>query len=90
MKKEHLMEFDIDTFIKFARRSTKFYKEFIEKFDSKEAIEISIKLAINIQDDKYYNIVDCCDLFKIIKDVGILYGIYENEEEFCKDNHISY
>ena len=91
MRKERLMEFDIEALIYYARKSPKFYKEFVLSFNNnKEAIETAIKLAINIEDDKYYNCVNCCNIFKIIRDVSIFYGIYENEEQFCKDSHISF
>ena len=82
-------KFDIDELIRYAYFCRpKFYKEFIEQFDSKETIETTIKLTINIEEDKYkfyyygeyryrYN--------TIIKDLGIQYEIYENEMEFYKD-----
>lgn len=84
-------KFDIETLIKYAYFCRpKFYKEFIEQFDSKEIIETTIKLSINIEEDKYkfyyygkyryrYN--------TIIKDLGIQYEIYENEMDFYKDCH---
>ena len=60
------------------------------QFDSKETIETTIKLTINIAEDKYkfyyygeyryrYN--------TMIKDLGIQYEIYENEMDFYKDCH---
>ena len=89
MKKERFAESDLEAFIKFSRRSPKFYKEFILSFDNKEAIGVAIKLAINLEDDKYDKGY-IYDLFRILKDVSIFYGIYENEEQYCKDSHLSY
>ena len=76
-------KFDIDKLIEYAYfYRPKFYKEFIEQFDSKEAIETTIKLTLNIEEDKYkfyyygeyryrYN--------TMIKDLAIYYGIIENK-----------
>ena len=73
--------------IGYAYHCNKFYEEFIKSFNSYEAMMVSIKLAINIEDDKY-----CYYYFgykyyyrKIIRDVGIRLGIYKNQEEFEKD-----
>ena len=47
-------KFDIDELIRYAYFCRpKFYKEFIKQFDSKEIIETTIKLSINIEEDKY-------------------------------------
>ena len=85
--------FDIDKLIEYAYfYRPKFYKEFIEQFDSKETIETTIKLSLNIEEDKYkfyyygeyryrYN--------TMIMDLGIQYEIYKNEIEFHKDYHES-
>ena len=50
-------KFDINKIIKEAEGYyPKFYDEFILNFDSKEVMETSIKLAINIESDKYKKI----------------------------------
>ena len=48
-------EFDINKLIEIANKHyPKFYKEFVLIFNNnKEAIATSIKLAINIEDDRY-------------------------------------
>lgn len=68
---------------------TKFYEEFIKSFNSHEAMMVSIKLAINIEDNEYcyYYFGYKYDYRKIIRDVGIRLGIYKNQEEFEEDLH---
>ena len=66
----------------------KYYKEIISIFnDNKEAIAISIKLAIDVEDDKYkYEFVTYkFDYYTIIKDAGIFFDIYRNEKNFYED-----
>ena len=84
--------FDIEKLkelIGYAYYYNKFYEEFIKSFNSYESMMVSIKLAINIEDDKY-----CYYYFgykyyydEIIKDLGLHYGIYKNEEEVEEDLH---
>ena len=47
----------------------------------------SIKLAINIEDDRYkYEFVTYkFDYYTIIKDAGIFFDIYRNEKKFYED-----
>ena len=81
-------EFDIDKLIEIANKHyPKFYKEFISIFNNKEAIATSIKLAIDIEDDKYKDefITYKYDYYTIIKDTGIFYKIYKNEKKFYDD-----
>ena len=54
-------DFDVNKIIKIAEEYyPKFYNEFILSFNNKEVMETSIKLAINIENDKYtkYNILN--------------------------------
>ena len=82
-------EFDINKLIEIANKHyQKFYKEFISIFNNnKEAMAISIKLAINIEDDRYkYEFVTYkFDYYSIIRDAGIFFNIYRNEKEFYED-----
>ena len=81
-------EFDIDKLIEIANKHyPKFYKEFISIFNNKEAMATSIKLAIDIEDDKYKDefITYKYDYYTIIKDTGIFYKIYKNEKKFYDD-----
>ena len=79
-------EFDVNKLIEIANKHyPKFYKEFISIFnDNKEAMVTSIKLTIDIEDDKYKDefITFKYDYYSIIKDVGIFYKIYKNEKNF--------
>ena len=83
------LKFDVNKLIEIANKHyPKFYKEFILIFnDNKEAIETSIKLAIDIEDDKYKDefITYKYDFYSIIKDTGIFYKIYKNEKKFYDD-----
>ena len=84
-------EFDIEDLIGWGSSFPEFEEKFIETFDSSEAIEVAVKLAINI--DAYFKSgydMDYCyfenyDYWNMVKDLGILYGIYKNEEEFEED-----
>ena len=81
-------EFDIDKLIEIANKHyPKFYKEFISIFNNKETMATSIKLAIDIEDDKYKDefITYKYDYYTIIKDTGIFYKIYKNEKKFYDD-----
>ena len=84
--------FDIEKLkelIGYAYRCNKFYEEFIKSFNSYEAMMVSIKLAINIEDDdyKYMNHFGKIhyDYYQIIKSVGMFYGIYESESDYYRD-----
>ena len=81
--------FDINKLIEIAKKYyPKFYKEFISIFNNnKEAMATSIKLAINIEDDRYrYEFVTYrFDYYSIIRDAGIFFDIYQNEKKFYED-----
>ena len=82
-------EFDIDKLIEIANKYyPKFYKEFISIFNNnKEAMTTSIKLAIDVEDDKYkYEFVTYkFDYYTIIRDVALFYEIFKNEKEFYEN-----
>ena len=89
-------KFDIKDLIVFGSLYPEFEEKFIKKFNSNEAMEVAVKLAINIgayfksgydYDGEYF---DCYDYNNMIKDLGILYGIYKNKEEFEKDYNYEY
>ena len=82
-------EFDINKLIEIANKHyPKFYKEFVLIFnDNKEAMMTSIKLAIDIENEKYrYEFVTYkFDYYSIIRDAGIFFDIYQNEKKFYED-----
>lgn len=82
-------EFDIDKLIEIANKYyPKFYKEFISIFNNnKEAMMTSIKLAIDIENEKYrYEFVTYkFDYYTIIRDVALFYEIFKNEKEFYEN-----
>ena len=88
-------DFDINKLIKEAEGYyPKFYKEFVLSFDSIESMEVSIKLAINIESNEYkYNLFNSYSNYyeyyynyrKIIRDLAINYGIYKDEEKMGED-----
>ena len=82
-------EFDINKLIEIANKYyPKFYKEFVLIFnDNKEAMTTSIKLAIDIENEKYrYEFVTYkFDYYSIIRDAGIFFDIYQNEKKFYED-----
>ena len=82
-------EFDIDKLIEIANKYyPKFYKEFISIFNNnKEAMMTSIKLAIDVENEKYrYEFVTYkFDYYSIIRDAGIFFDIYQNEKKFYED-----
>ena len=82
-------EFDIDKLIEIANKYyPKFYKEFVSIFNNnKEAMMTSIKLAIDIENEKYrYEFVTYkFDYYSIIRDVALFFDIYQNEKNFYED-----
>ena len=82
-------EFDVNKLIEIAKKYyPKFYKEFISIFNNnKEAMMTSIKLAIDIENEKYrYEFVTYkFDNYNIIKEDGIFFNIYRNEKNFYED-----
>ena len=81
--------FDINKLIEIANKHyPKFYKEFVLIFNNnKEAMATSIKLAINIEDDRYkYEFVTYkFDYYTIIRDTALFFGVYKNEKEFYEN-----
>ena len=81
--------FDINKLIEIANKYyPKFYKEFILIFNNnKEAMMTSIKLAIDLENEKYrYEFVTYkFDYYSIIRDTGIFFDIYQNEKNFYED-----
>ena len=81
--------FDINKLIEIANKYyPKFYKEFISIFNNnKEAMMTSIKLAIDLENEKYrYEFVTYkFDYYSIIRDAGIFFDIYRNEKNFYED-----
>ena len=82
-------EFDIDKLIEIANKYyPKFYKEVVSIFNNnKEAMMTSIKLAIDIENEKYkYEFVTYkFDYYTIIRDVALFFDIYQNEKNFYED-----
>ena len=82
-------EFDINKLIEIAKKYyPKFYKEFISIFNNnKEAMMTSIKLAIDVENEKYrYEFVTYkFDYYTIIRDVALFFDIYQNEKNFYED-----
>ena len=82
-------EFDVNKLIEIANKHyPKFYKEFVSIFNNnKEAMATSIKLAIDIENEKYrYEFVTYkFDYYTIIRDVALFYEIFKNEKEFYEN-----
>ena len=82
-------KFDVNKLIEIANKYyPKFYKEFISIFNNnKEAMMTSIKLAIDIENEKYrYEFVTYkFDYYTIIRDVALFFDIYQNEKKFYED-----
>ena len=81
--------FDINKLIEIAKKYyPKLYKEFISIFNNnKEAMMTSIKLAIDIENEKYkYEFVTYkFDYYTIIRGVALFFDIYQNEKNFYED-----
>ena len=85
-----MKKFDIETLKIIAEEShSRFYREFVKKFDDNIWLETSIRLAINLDDNDYkylnYDGKMRYDYYQIIKNVGKFYGIYQSESDFYKD-----
>ena len=84
-------EFNIETLIKWASHYPEFEEKIIETFDSKESLEVYLKLTINVNDyfdveyDYGNNYFERYDYENMIRDLGIQFKIYKNEEEFEDD-----
>ena len=79
-------EFNIETLIKWASRYPEFEEKFIETFDSKESLEVFLKLTINVNDYFETKYIEAeYDYKNMIRDLEIQFKIYKNEEEFKAD-----
>ena len=83
--------FDVKILIKWASYYPEFEEKFVETFDSKESLEVVLKLTINVDDyiEKGYDYdegeFERYNYEDMIRDLGIRFGIYKNEEEFEDD-----
>lgn len=79
-------EFNIETLIEWASRYPEFEEKFIETFDSKESLEVFLKLTINVNDCFETKYIEAeYDYKNMIRDLEIQFKIYKNEEEFKAD-----
>lgn len=84
-------EFNIETLLGWASYYPEFEEKFVETFNSKESFEVTLKLMINVNDyiEKSYDYdegeFERYNYEDMIRDLGIKFGIYENEEEFEDD-----
>ena len=84
-------EFNIETLIEWASYYPEFEEKFVKTFDSKESLEVVLKMTINVNDyfETGYNYdegdYECYNYENMIRDVGIQFKIYKNEEEFEDD-----
>ena len=79
-------EFNIETLIEQASRYPEFEEKFIETFDSKESLEVFLKLTINVNDYFETKYIEAeYDYKNMIRDLEIQFKIYKNEEEFKAD-----
>lgn len=84
-------EFNIETLIEWASYYPEFEEKFVETFDNKDSLEVVLKMTINVNDyiEKGYNYdegdYECYDYEHMIRDMGIQFKIYKNEEEFEED-----
>lgn len=84
-------EFNIETLLGWASYYPEFEEKFVETFNSKESFEVTLKLMINVNDyiEKGYDYdegeFERYNYEDMIRDLGIKFGIYENEEEFEDD-----
>ena len=79
-------EFNIETLIEWASHYPEFEEKFIETFDSKESLEVFLKLTINVNDYFETKYIEAeYDYKNMIRDLEIQFKIYKNEEEFKAD-----
>ena len=79
-------EFNVEALIKWTSRYPEFEEKFIKTFDSKESLEVCLKLTININDYFETEYIETeYDYENMIRDLGIQFKIYKNEEEFEDD-----
>ena len=62
----------------------KFYKDFCLSFENYEAMMVSIKFAIDLN-NKRYRLRSRINYGNIVRDIGIFYGIYKDYEESKED-----
>ena len=83
-------EFNIETLLEWASHYPEFEEKFIKTFDSKESLEVCLKLTININDYFETEYIEAeYDYENMIRDLGIQFKIYKNEEEFEEDYYDS-
>ena len=83
------LKLDINKLIEYAEKyCPKFYKKFLSNFNDYQSIEICVQLTIDLKDDEYifyqhgrYEF----DYFAIIRELGIQFNIYKNDESFYED-----
>ena len=79
-------EFNVEALIKWTSHYPEFEEKFIKTFDSKESLEVCLKLTININDYFETEYIEAeYDYENMIRDLGIQFKIYKNEEEFEDD-----
>ena len=79
-------EFNVEALIKWTSCYPEFEEKFIKTFDSKESLEVCLKLTININDYFETEYIEAeYDYENMIRDLGIQFKIYKNEEEFEDD-----
>ena len=77
--------FRIDILAKYSKiHCDKFYKEFCLSFENYEAMMVSVKLAVDLN-NKYYRFRSRIIYSNIVRDIGIFYGIYKDDEEYEED-----
>ena len=78
--------FRIDMLAKYSKTHyPKFYKDFCLSFDENyEAMMVSIKFAVDLN-NKYYRFRSRINNGNIVRDIGIIYGIYKDYEESKED-----
>ena len=77
--------FRVDILAKYSETHyPKFYREFCLSFYNDEAMMVSIKLAIDLN-NKYYRFLSRIMYGNIVGDIGIFYGIYKDYKEYEED-----
>lgn len=81
--------FDINEFIETAEKHyNKFYEKFIKKFDSKEALQVFLKLTFDDINDEYKFYINGDGFFgyrALIRDLGLYYNVYKDCGEYNED-----
>ena len=84
------LKFDVNKLIEYAKEyCPKFCDEFLSNFKNSKAIEVCVRLTIDLTDEEYifyrYGGGREFDYLAIIRKLGIQFNIYENYENFYKD-----